>query len=107
MALDWDGFAGLALPSLTPFSGCPEFVAGRTYHVNDVPVDLVDAVFGFPPLVQVRPPFLNGLPTDDWPLCRNKDRVSRVVSGNGGGIVVVFSLSMRLHECEDLQGCLW
>ena len=68
IALDWDRFAGLALSSLTPFSGGPESVASRTYRVNDIPVHLVDGVFRVPPLVQVCKPFLNGLPTDDWPL---------------------------------------
>jgi hypothetical protein len=71
IALDWDRFAVLALPSLTPFSGCPRFVASRAYQVKGIPVDLVDAVFGVPPLVHVRKPFLNGLPTGDWPLWRN------------------------------------
>ena len=78
IALDWERFAVLALPSLTPFSGCPQFVASRTYQVNGIPVQLGDVVFGVPPLVQVCMPFLNGLPTDDWPLCRNKNRVARV-----------------------------
>ena len=100
--------AGLALPSLTPFSGCPCFVASRTYQVNAIPVDLIGGVFGgVPPLVNVRKPFLNGLPTGDWPLCRNKNRVTGVKCGNSGGIVVVYSLSKRLLECEDLLGCLW
>ena len=67
MALDWERFAGLALPSLPIFSGCPQFVASRTYQVRGILVELGDAVFRVPPLVQVCIVFLNGLPTDDWP----------------------------------------
>ena len=45
IALDWDRFAVLALPSLTKFSGCPQFVASRTYQVRGISVQFVDVVF--------------------------------------------------------------
>src|SRR5260370_35224838 len=51
IALDCQRFAVLALPSVTPFSGCPHFVASRTDQVIGIPVDLVDQVFGVPPRV--------------------------------------------------------
>jgi WD40 repeat protein len=41
----------LAQPSLTPFSGCPQFVADRTDQVIGIAVDRGDVVFGVPPLV--------------------------------------------------------
>ena len=78
IALDWERFAVLALPSLPKFSGCPQFVASRTYQVSGILVDLGDAVFRVPPLVQVCIVFLNGLPTNDRPLYCNKNRVARV-----------------------------
>ena len=77
MALDWERFVVLALPSLIPFSGCPQFVASRTYQVSRILVDLGDAVFRVPPLVQVCIVFVNGLPTKDRPLYCNKNRVTR------------------------------
>src|SRR6516162_2915704 len=78
MALDWERFAVLALPSLPIFSGCPQFVASRTYQVSGILVDLGDAVFRVPPLVQVCIVFLNGLPTNDRPLCLYRNKVARV-----------------------------
>jgi hypothetical protein len=36
------------------------------------------AVFGLPPLVNVCIAFLNGLPTDDWPIWRHKNRIACV-----------------------------
>jgi hypothetical protein len=54
-----------------------------------MPVHLAGAVFGVQLLQHVCIPSLNGLPTGDWPPCRNKNRVSRVVSGESSGIVVV------------------
>src|SRR6516164_85823 len=77
IALDWERFAVLALPSLPKFSGCPQFVASRTYQVSGILVDLGDAVFRVPPLVQVCIVFVNGLPTNDRPLYCNKNRVTR------------------------------
>ena len=53
IAADCDRFAVLAMSSLTPFSGCPHFVASRTDQVRGIPVDLGDVVFGVPPLVQL------------------------------------------------------
>jgi hypothetical protein len=87
IALDWDRFAGFALPSLTQFSGCPQFVASRTYQVRGIPVHLGDTVFGVPPLVQVCKPFLNGLPTDDWPLCRNSDSYRDAIPSEGADTI--------------------
>ena len=76
--------------------------------MKGIPVDLVDAVFGVPPLVHVRKPFLNGLPTGDcWPPWLNKNRVARVKRGTSGGIVVVVCFINPLNDCEDLLGCLW
>jgi hypothetical protein len=46
-------------------------------------------------------------PTGDCPPCRNKNRVSRVVSGESSGIVVLSCLLIRLNDCEELLGCLW
>ena len=103
MALDRDRFAILSLPSLTPLSGCPQFVASRTYQVRGIRVQLGDVVFGVPPLVQLCIIFLSGLPTSEyWPICRNIDRVAREVSGISSGIVVVYCLLIRLTVCEDL-----
>ena len=92
MALDWDRFAVRALHSLTPFSGCPKFVASLTNHVKGIPVRLAGAVFGVQSPQQVCIPFLNGLPPDDWPFFRNKNPVARVKRGNGGGIIIVYCL---------------
>jgi hypothetical protein len=75
--------------------------------VIGIPVDVADAVFGVPLLVPVCKPFLNGLPTGDWPFGRNKNRVTGAERGNSGGIVVVVCLSIRLSECEELLGRLW
>ena len=105
IAPDWQRFAVLALPSHTPVSGCPKFVASRANHVK---LGLAAQVFGAPELVQVCIPFLNGFLTDDWPVWRNKNRVARVMRGDGGGIVVVSRLNKPLIDCgEDLLGCLW
>jgi len=53
MAPDWERFAVFTLPSLTPFCGCPQFVASRTDQVNGIPVQLGDVVFGVPPPVSL------------------------------------------------------
>jgi hypothetical protein len=73
---------------------------------NVIPVQLAGAVFGAQPLQHVCIPSLNGLPTDDWPPCRNKNRVERVIRGDGGGIAVVYCLIKPLKACADLLGCL-
>src|SRR6516225_8022243 len=98
---------GFALPSLTIFSGCPECVASRADPVKGIPVDLDDGVFGVPRLPQVCIPFLNGLPTDGGSSRRPKNRIARVLRDNGGGIVVLVCLLIRLTHCEELLGCLW
>jgi hypothetical protein len=79
MALDWERLAVLGLNSITPFSGCPKFVASRTNHVKGIPVYLAGAVFGVQPLQHLCIPFLNGLPTGDRPPRRSKNRVARVM----------------------------
>jgi hypothetical protein len=47
-------------------------------------------------------PFFNGLPTVDWSCVRHKNRVLRKERGDGGRIVVVFSVVIRLSDREDL-----
>jgi hypothetical protein len=56
IALGFDRAAGLALPSITPFSAWPQRIAS-TYHVNDIPIELGEVVFGVPLLEQVLIPF--------------------------------------------------
>jgi hypothetical protein len=75
--------------------------------VKGFPVHLASALFGVQLLQHVCIPSLNGLPTGDWPRRRKKNRVSRVVSGESSGIVVVSCLFIRLNACEELLGCLW
>jgi hypothetical protein len=83
-ALDLDRAAGVALPGITPFSGCPQLIASRTYQVRGIPIELGDVAFGVPSLEQVCIPFLNGLPTVDWSSVRHKNRVVREERSDGG-----------------------
>jgi hypothetical protein len=99
--------AGLALSSRTPFSGCPQRIAIRAYHVRGIPIELGHMGFVVPPLVHVFVPFLNSLPTIDWSPVRHKHRVLREERGDGGWVVVGFSLVIRITNREDLLSCLW
>src|SRR5258708_5724510 len=96
IALDWDRAVGLALPSLTPFSGRPQLIASRSYQVRSIPIELGDVVFGVPSLVQVCIQFLNGWPIVDWSSVRHKNCVLRREIGERLRIVVVVHVVVYL-----------